>query len=147
MGGIMKKLAAAALVPFFAGFLYAQDQPARTETTTTTTTWNGTLVDEGCRTTRTQRKESTTNESATAKTETNTTTTTTECPVTTTTTTFGLVTPEGKYVRFDDTSNTRIVEMVKTKKGWNTTITEHKPLKVRVIGSPNGDVVVLKEIR
>ena len=128
----MKKLAAVALVPFFAGFLYAQDQPARTETTTTTTTWNGTLVDEGCRTTRTQRKESTT---------------TTECPVSTTTTTFGLVTPEGKYVRFDDTSNTRIVEMVKTKKGWNTTITEHKPLKVRVVGAPNGDVVVLKEIQ
>ena len=113
----MKKLAAVALVPFFAGYLCAQDPPARTETTTTTTTWNGTLFDEGCRTTHTQHKESSTNENATAKTETNTTTTTTECPVTTTTTTFGLMTPEGKYVRFDDTSNTRIVEMVKTKKG------------------------------
>jgi hypothetical protein len=144
----MKKLAAVALVPFFAGYLCAQsDQPARTETTTTTTTWNGTLVDEGCRTTRTQRKETTSNENATAKTETNTTTTTTECPVTTTTTTFGLVTPEGKYVRFDDTGNTRIVEMVKTKKGWTTSITEHKPIKVRVIGSRNGDVVLLKEIQ
>ena len=46
------------LVPLFVGFLFAQES---TRTETTTTTWNGTLVDEGCRTTRT--KETTSNES------------------------------------------------------------------------------------
>lgn len=138
----MKKLAALAIVPLFAGFLFAQDQVTRTETTTTTTL-NGTLYDAGCRTTQT--KETSSNEN---KTETKTTTTTTtECPVTTTTTTFGLMTPEGKYVQFDEASNTRVVEMVKKNKTWTTYVTDHKPIKVRVVGSRNGDVVVIKEIR
>ena len=142
----MKKGVVAAMVLFFAGFLCAQSNQTRTETTTTTT-WNGTLIDEGCRTTRTQQKETTSNENA-SKTETKTTTTTTtECPVTTTTTSFGLMTPEGKYVHFDDVGNTRIVEMVKNNKGWTTSITERKPIKVRVVGSSNGDVVVIKEIQ
>ena len=137
----MKKFAVVAMVPFFAGFLAAQE-PTRTETTTTTTTtWNGTLVDEGCRTTRT--KETASNEN---RTETKTTTTT-ECPVTTTTTSFGLQTPDGKYVQFDNEGNTRIVEMVRKNKTWTTSITERKPIKVRVVGSRNGDVVVIKEIQ
>ena len=134
----MKTLLAVATVLCFAGFLFAQDQ---TRTETTTTTWNGTLIDEGCRTTRVQEKETSAN-----KTETKTTTTT-ECPVTTTTTSFGLMTPDGKYVHFDDAGNTRIVEMVKKNKGWTTSVTERKPIKVRVIGSSNGDVVVIKEIQ
>src|SRR5215467_4630092 len=140
MGEIMKKLTAVALVPFFAGFLFAQEQ--RTETTTTTT-MTGTLFDEGCRTTRTEQKTS--NENAT---ETKTkTTVVTDCPVTTTTTSFGLVTPEGQYVHFDDASNARVVETVKTNKSWTTSITERKPIKTRIIGTRDGDVVVIKEIR
>jgi len=70
-----------------------------------------------------------------------------DCPVTTTTTTFALQTPEGKYVRFDDPSNSRIVEVVKGNKVWTKSIDEHKPFKVRVIGTPNGDVVVVDSIR
>jgi hypothetical protein len=58
-----------------------------------------------------------------------------------------LRTPEGKYVRFDDPSNTRIVEVVKGNKTWSRTINEHKPLRVRVVGTPNGDVVVMESIR
>jgi len=138
----MKKLAAVAVFLFFAGFLLAQSEQ-RTETTTTTT-WNGTLFDEGCRTTHTQ-KETTSNEDV-SRTETKTTVTT-DCPVTTTTTSFGLMTPEGKYVHFDDASNTRIVETVKKNKIWTTSITEHKPIKTRIVGTRNGDVVVIKEIR
>jgi len=141
MGEIMKKLAAVAMVPFFAGFLFAQsDRTTRTETTTTTT-WNGTLLDEGCKTTHTKETKSDEN-----KTETKTTTTT-ECPVTTTTTSFGLMTSDGKYVRFDEAGNTRIVEIMKKNKNWTTFINEHKPISVRVVGSPNGDVVVIKEIQ
>lgn len=67
--------------------------------------------------------------------------------MTTTTTSFGLMTPEGKYVRFDEAGNTRIVEMVKSNKGWTTYVTEHKPIKVRVVGTRNGDVVLIKEIQ
>src|SRR6185369_6687464 len=63
IGGPMKL--AMTLVPLFAGLVFAQDT---TRTETTTTTWNGTLVDDGCRTTRT--KETTSSDS---KTETKTT--------------------------------------------------------------------------
>jgi hypothetical protein len=135
----MKKLAAVFVVPVFAGYLCAQT--TQTETTTTTTTINGTLIDEGCRTTHVKS----TSETDTTKTESNKWVT--ECPVSTTTTSFGLVTPEGKYVRLDDTGNTRVVEMVKANKNWNTFIVEHKPIKVHVVGSHHGDVLVVKEIK
>ena len=125
------------LVPLFAGLVFAQDT---TRTETTTTTWNGTLVDDGCRTTRT--KETTTSDS---KTETKTTVVT-ECPVAIATTSFGLLTADGKYIRFDPASNARIVEMVKNNREWTTYVTERKPIKTRVIGTMNGDVVVIKEI-
>ena len=134
----MKKLAALFAVPIFAGYLCAQT--TQTETTTTTNV-NGTLVDEGCRTTHVK----TTSQNADTKTETNRWIT--ECPVTTTSTSFGLLTPEGKYVRFDDAGNARVVEMVKSNKNWTAYIGEHKPIKVRVIGSPNGDILVVKEIK
>ena len=72
---------------------------------------------------------------------------TVECPVLTTTTTFGLLTPEGRYITFDEPSNTKIVEVVKTNTGWTRFITERKPLRVKVIGTANGDVVVMESIR
>ena len=135
------KTIAVALIPLFAGFLFAQAEQSTATRTTTTTTWNGTLVDQGCRTTHT--KETTADE---RKTETKTTTST-ECPISTTTTSFGLMTPEGKYIQFDNSGNTRIVEMVKKNQGWTSSITEHKPIKVRVVGTLDGDTVVIKEIQ
>ena len=145
----MKKFASLALIPLFAGFLWAQD--TKTETTTTTkTTYNGTLMDAGCLNKQTEHKET----STTATPDQTSTTTRTEtknevmdCPVTTTTTTFALQTPEGKYVRFDDPSNSRIVEVVRGNKIWSKSINEHKPVKVRVVGTPNGEVVVMESIR
>jgi hypothetical protein len=98
-------------------------------------------LDEGCRTTQT--KETKTDE---RKTETKVTTVT-ECPVLATTTSFSLLTPEGKYLRFDDASNARILEMVKNNKSWNTYVSERKPIKTHIVGTINGDVVVIKEIR
>ncbi len=145
----MKKFATAALIPLFAGFLWAQAEQTTT-TTTTKTTLNGTLVDAACQTTHTVHKESSSSNPDENTTRSSTTTTTTDsvdCPVTQTTTTFGLLTPEGKYMRFDEPSNTRVVEMVKGNKKWHTYITEKKPLKVRVIGQPNGDVVVVEKIQ
>ena len=66
-----------------------------------------------------------------------------DCPVTTTTTSFGLLTPEGQYVRFDQPSNTKIIEVVKSNKEWNRDIAARTPIKVRVIGTANGDVAVV----
>ena len=147
----MKKLASVAVIPLFAGFLWAQsDQVTKTETTTTKTTYNGTLVDAGCLSKHTEHKETTSTSSpgqTTTSTKTETTNEMTECPVTTTTTTFALQTPEGQYVRFDEPSNTRIVEVVKSKKEWNDLINDRKPLTVRIVGAPSGDLVVLESIR
>ena len=147
----MKKLAALAVIPLFAGFLFAQtEQSTQTETTTTTTegsNWEGTLVDAGCYTTHSEHRESNATNPDGSTTTTRTETKETTCPVTSTTTTFGLVTPEGKYMRFDEPSNTRVVEIVKNHKDWVREMKENKPVKVHVIGKPNGDVVVVESIR
>src|SRR5436305_7805230 len=105
----MKKLAALAVVPLFAGYLCAQPAQSQETTTTTTTTLNGTLIDAGCRSTHMEHKESNNTENSTTKTE--TTRDTTDCPVNAQTTSFGLLTSDGKFVRFDDAGNTRVVEM------------------------------------
>lgn len=143
----MKKFATAVLIPLFAGFLWAQaEQQTTTETQTTTTTsrnWDGALMDAACQATHTAHKETTTTDEATGTTKTETTNTqTVECPVTTSTTSFGLMTSDGKFVRFDEPSNTRIVEMVKKNKKW-----ERNVPRVHVIGRANGDVIVLDTIR
>ncbi len=148
----MKKIAALAVIPLFAGFLYAQtEESTHSETTTTqAANWEGTLVDAGCYTTHTEHKESnaTNPDGSTTTTRTDTVRREeTECPVTSTTTTFGLITPEGKYMRFDEPSNTRVVEIVKNHKDWVRETKENKPLKVHVVGKPNGDVVVVESIR
>ena len=145
----MKKFASLALIPLFAGFLWAQD--TKTETTTTTkTTYNGTLMDAGCLNKQTEHKETTTTttpDQTSTTTRTETTNEVADCPVTTTTTTFALQTPDGKFVRFDDPSNTRIVEVVKGNKVWSKSINDRKPIRVRVVGTPNGEVVVMDSIR
>ena len=143
----MKRFAIVALTPLFATFLWAQDQ-TRTETTTTTT-YNGTLIDAGCRSTHTEHRSSETTNPAEGVSKTTTTKTNTEstdCPVTTTTTSFGLMTSDGKYVRFDNPSNTRIVEIVKSKK-WDKDIEVKRPVHVQVVGTPSGDYVVVKTIK
>ena len=145
------KLAKIAMISLFAGCLGAQTSDStQTETRTTTTTTNvnltGTLVDQGCYTTHTQRKETTTSH-ANSTTTTVTTNIVMQCPATTTTTSFGLLTPQGKFVRFDDAGNTRVVEMVKSKKDWRDYIEGRKPVNVRVVGTANGDVIVIKEIQ
>lgn len=140
----MHKFAALAMVPLFAGFLCAQQTETHT-TTTKTTTWNGTLVDAGCRTTHTEHRETNTNpDQTTTKTERSDVT---DCPVTSSTTSFGLLTSDGQFVRFDEPSNTKVVQMVKTNRTWSRDLNEHKPITVRVVGSPSGDVVVVESIK
>ena len=126
-------------IPLYAAFVFAQDQ-SRTETRTTTTraTWDGTLVDAACQSTHTERKE--TNRSVTTTTRTETV----DCPVTTTTNTFGLLTSDGRFIRFDNPSNTRVVEIVRSNKALNPY--DRTPLRVRVVGSANGDVAVVESL-
>jgi hypothetical protein len=133
------RLATVAVISIFAGCLCAQTEQ------TNTVNLDGTLIDQGCYTTHTQNKETTTNQGVTTTTE--TTKVTTECPVTTTSSTFALMTPDGKMVRFDDSSNAKVVEMIKSNKDWQDNITGHKPVKVHVVAMPNGDYMVIKEIK
>jgi hypothetical protein len=149
----MKKLAAIAVVPFFAGFLFAQaevpqatqTQTTRTQTTTTTTNMEGTLLDAGCYTTHTHKTDTNSNAAGSSTTETRTVAT--NCPVTAQTTSFGLMTPEGKYVAFDPGGNARVVELVKSNKEWQGFMSEHKPVTVHVIGTADGGTIVVKEIK
>jgi hypothetical protein len=144
----MKSLLIIGVIPLFAGFLFAQQQ-SRTETTTTRTTWNGTLIDAACQNTHTEHREASTktnpDQSVTTKTE-SSHSETVDCPVTTTTTTFGLLTSDGRYIRFDQPSNTRVVEVVRTNKSWSPYLANRTPLKVRVVGAANGDVAVVQSI-
>src|SRR5579863_3450353 len=136
------KLATVALVSLFAGYLCAQTEAqtaqttTQTETKTTTSTVNmeGTLVDQGCVISHSQHKESDSNDTSSRTTETNKVVM--ECPVTTTTTSFGMLTPEGQVVRFDDAGNTRVIEMVKSNKDWKNYIEGRKPVRVHVVGTP-----------
>ena len=147
------KLTTICLIPIFAGCLCAQSSQSQTTTTTTTTAaaatdpvdMNGTLVDQSCYTTHTQTKETNTDQNSTTTTVTNETST--DCPVTSSTKTFSLLTPEGKIVRFDDASNGRVVEMMKSDRDFSDDINHHRPVKVRVVAMPNGDVMVVKEIK
>jgi len=146
----MKRLATLAVLPLFAGFLCAQTQS--TETTDTVTTYNGagTLIDAGCRTvhaehsrTETSNPDINTTQTKTTKTKTDST----ECPVTAQTTSFGMLTSDGQFVRFDEPSNTRIVEMVKTNRDWGQDLNDRKPIRVKVVGKHHGDVVVVESIK
>jgi hypothetical protein len=120
------------------GSLFAQQ---RTEVVTTTT-WNGTLVDAACQTTRTERRETI---RADGRTQT-TTTDTFNCPVTKSTTTFGLLTPDGRYIRFDSPSNTRVVEIMRSNRDWDQAVVNRTPLTVNVVGTANGDVAVVETL-
>jgi hypothetical protein len=142
----MKKLATFGTALLFGGLLCAQSSQSTETTTTTTTTLNGTLMDAGCYTTHTKNTSTSTDQNGTTTT-TETHREVTECPVTTTSTSFGLLTPDGRFVRFDDPSNTKVIDMVKHNKDWTTYMEEKKPIKVRVVGTPNGDTVVIRSIQ
>jgi hypothetical protein len=137
---------------FFVGCLGAQtSQQSESKTTTTTAATNapvnldGTLVDQSCYTTHTHTKE--TNSDPNSTTTTVTTKDSSDCPVTTSTKTFSLRTPDGKMVRFDDASNTRVVQMMKSDKDFNDDMNGHRPVRVRVVAMPNGEVMVIKDIK
>jgi hypothetical protein len=55
-----------------------------------------------------------------------------------TTNSFGLLTADGHYIRFDNPSNTRVVEIVRKS--------ATAPTRVKVIGTANGDVAVVESL-
>jgi hypothetical protein len=108
-----------------AGSLFSQDQIR-----TTKTTLNGVLVDAACQSTLTERKS----QNKTTYTE------TVECPVTSTTSSFGLVTSDGRFIRFDNPSNSRVTEIVTSKR-----LIDRAP-RVSVLGTVNGELAVVESI-
>ncbi|HEX3745615.1 MAG TPA: hypothetical protein VHW09_16855 [Bryobacteraceae bacterium] len=146
------KLVSLAAFSIFVGCLCAQTSTQSERQTTTTTTnstspvnMEGTLIDQGCYSTHSHSKETTSNPGSTTTTE--TTKDHSDCPVTTSTRDFALLTPEGKVVHFDQASNGRVVEMMKSDQDFSTDLNEHRPVKVRVVAMPNGDVMVIKDIK
>ncbi|MCU1339204.1 MAG: hypothetical protein JWO19_4785 [Bryobacterales bacterium] len=139
------KAVAIATIPLFAGFLFAQNQSrTETRTTTTKTTWNGTLVDAACQSTHTERRETTSNRGVTRSETTHTESV--DCPVTTSTSLFGLLTADGRFIRFDDPSNSRVVEIVRSNQAMNRYLADRAPIRVNVIGTANGDVAVVESL-
>jgi hypothetical protein len=148
----MKVITAIGLVPVFACWLCAQsDQTTHSEnsTTTTTTSYGGTLIDESCHNTRTEHHESSSTDNPDTGSHTTTTSSSTrvtsDCPVTNETKTFGLLTPEGQYIRFDQPSNEKIIQVVKGNK--SKYIEANGPVKVEVKGRKKGDTVVIDSIQ
>ncbi|HUB82488.1 MAG TPA: hypothetical protein VMB03_27010 [Bryobacteraceae bacterium] len=144
------KLLTIATLPLCMGLLYAQ-QSTQSESTTTTTTSNapvsmeGTLIDQGCYSTHSHSKETTSNPDSTTTTV--TTKDSSNCPVTTSTTNFALVTPDGRVVHFDPESNTRVGEMMRSNQTFSNDLNRHRPVKVRIVATPNGNVMVIKDIK
>jgi hypothetical protein len=126
----MKKFAMLAVVPLFAGYLCAQ-----TESEGATKTWTGTLVDATCYTTpHAPANDADRSQSDNA------------CTVTRATTSFGVAPASGEFMAFDQPSNDRVLDMIRKQNRWHEFITEKKPIPVRVIGVPNGNVIVIREI-
>jgi hypothetical protein len=121
------------LIPLSVGFVFGQ----------TKTTWIGTLVDATCQNTRTERTDT---KEANGQRTVTTTTETVECPVTSTTNTFGVITSDGRFVRFDNPSNTKVIEIVRTNQGFNQSAANRAPMRVRVIGTANGDIAVVESL-
>lgn len=67
--------------------------------------------------------------------------------MTTSPTSFGMYTSDGKYVRFDAAGNTRVIEIMKSSKESRDYMSSKKPVSVRVAGTANGDMIVMKEIK
>lgn len=155
----MKKLTAIAALPLCAGLMFAQSQSqsaqreTKTETTTTTqsSTWNGTLVDASCRMTHSAHRESTetskVDENTTKTTKTTSTENRMECPITASTATFGLMTADGKYIPFDETSNAKVSAAMRSNDQWSKSIQDKKPVSVTVVGNNKGDTIVIESIK
>jgi hypothetical protein len=118
-----------------AGLALAQST-VETRTTTSRTTLNGALVDATCQMTKTERTSTAVGQI--------TRTESSGCTPTAATTAFGLVTADGRFVRFDDGSNARVVQIVRTASGFVPS--DRGPLWVNASGSMNGEVAIVETL-
>src|SRR4051812_17898888 len=88
-------------VPLSTGLLFGQGK----------ITLNGTLVDAACQNTKVTQSRETNGQRTITTTETKTETV--DCPVTASTSSFGILTSDGRFIRFDNPSNTRVVGIVR----------------------------------
>jgi len=127
-------------MPLAAAVLFAQ--AGTTATTTNHTTWNGTLVDASCQ--ATEHRETTQingDRSTTRRTET-TRTENVACPVSASTSSFGLMTSDGRFIRFDNPSNARVVEFVRSNRSFSS----GAPMRVNIVGTSRGDLAVVESL-
>lgn len=120
-------------VPLSAGFLFGQGK----------ITLNGTLVDAACQNTKVTQSRETNGQRTITTTETKTETV--DCPVTASTSSFGILTSDGRFIRFDNPSNTRAVQIVRGNQVF-TSSTNHSPTRVTVVGTTSGDVAVVESL-
>jgi hypothetical protein len=116
-------------LPLSAGFVFGQGK----------ITLNGTLVDAACQNTRVTQSRETNGQRTVTTTEAKTETA--DCPVTASTSSFGILTSDGRFIRFDNPSNARVVGIVR----GNQTFTQ-APMHVTLVGTANGDVAVVESL-
>jgi len=66
------------------------------------------------------------------------------CAVSNSTTAFALKTKDGQILKFDAVGNTRAAEELKTK--WGQSLSAGKPIRAKVSGSINGDMVTVTSV-
>ena len=66
------------------------------------------------------------------------------CAVSNSTTAFALKTKDGQVLKFDSVGNIRATEELKTK--WGQNLSAGKPIRARVSGSVNGDMVTVTSV-
>jgi hypothetical protein len=57
------------------------------------------------------------------------------------------MTEDGKVIAFDEPSNMKVVEVMKSNKDWSKNLDARQPVKVRVVGNQRGDVIVVESIK
>jgi hypothetical protein len=57
------------------------------------------------------------------------------------------MTADGKYIPFDQSSNTKVVEVMKSNKDWTKNAESQKPVTVTVVGNQRGDTIVIESIK
>ena len=69
------------------------------------------------------------------------------CPVTTSTTSFGLITSDGQFVRFDEASNAKVSQELKTNNKWTKDVNGGKQISAKVRGTMMGDSLQVESVK
>ena len=128
----MNKFVMSAVIALVGGHLWAQSQEGGLPKTKATT-WNGTLVDTGCRSPHSTRSKTTIDSNSYRA-----------APPKTS---YGLITADGKCIPFDLASNEKISGMLKVRQNWSENTVKIDPTKVEVVGTTHGGEISVDEIQ